>query len=192
VAQAIVDRTGDRSARGRLLAALVFLLWLVHAVDLVLRGDAHDLLWICNVAGPVLAFGALRSSPSVIAVPLLWLCFGTPLWALEMAMGGEIMPSSFASHLGVLVVGLFVVRRLGFPRGAWWKAVAAQVVLLFFTRLVTPPGPNVNLAHRVWAGWEDVFPSYAVYFAALLAGSAALYALLEALLRRLAPVREAS
>ena len=187
-----MDRTGDGSARGRLLAALVLALWLVHAVDLVLRGDAHDLLWICNVAGPVLAFGALRSSPSLVGVPLLWLCFGTPLWILEMATGGEIMPSSFVSHLGVLVVGLFVVRRLGFPRGAWWKAVAAQVVLLLLSRLVTPPAANVNLAHQVWAGWEDLFPSYAVYFAVLLAGSAVLYAALEALLRRLAPAPEAS
>ena len=64
--------------------------------------------------------------------------------------------------------------------------------LLLLSRLVTPPAANVNLAHQVWAGWEDLFPSYAVYFAVLLAGSAVLYAAIEALLRRLAPAPEAS
>ena len=47
-----------RANRAISLFAVVFLLWLVHAVDLVLRGEAHDLLWICNMAGPVLALGA--------------------------------------------------------------------------------------------------------------------------------------
>jgi len=56
-------------------------------------------------------------------------------------------------------------------------AAAWRWVLQQLCRFTTPPQANVNLAHAVWSGWEEVFPSTIVYQIMLLAiGAAACFA----------------
>lgn len=172
----------------RALGAVALLCWGVHAADIVLRGDPADLLWICNLAGPLVGLGFVLERPALAGVGLLWLCFGTPLWVLDMLGGGEVIASSFASHLGVLGSGALGVRQVGWPRGSWWRAGVGQLAVALVTRLSTPAELNVNLVFEVWAGWEDVFPSYAVYFATVVGGGTAIFGALEALFTRLLPV----
>jgi hypothetical protein len=102
-----------------------------------------------------------------------------------MLDGGEIIPSSFLSHLGGLALGVLAVRRLGWAPGAWWMALAGQVAMLLVSRVVTPAERNINLAFRVWEGWEDWFPSYALYFYTLLALSGAGYLALTWIFRQI-------
>jgi hypothetical protein len=51
------------------------------------------------------------------------------------------------------------------PAGGWWKAAALFAALQMLSHAVTPAEENVNVAFRVWTGWEGVFPSYALFLA---------------------------
>jgi hypothetical protein len=145
-------------------------------------GQGHNLLWACNVAAPLLALGCALGIRRLIAIPTLWLCFGTPLWLLDLATGGTMTPTSPLVHLLCPVVGILAARRLGWGAPSWHWATAALGVLLLLTRLVSPPALNVNLAFAVWAGWERYFPSHGLYIALLLISSAATFWLVERLL----------
>jgi len=171
----------------RVLGAVALGCWGVHAVDLVLRGETHDLMWICNLAGPVLALGCFARRRLPVGIAVLWLVYGTPLWLLDMASGGVIIPTSFVSHFGCLAVGIVTVRAMGWERGAWWKTSVALVAVMALTRVITPPRFNVNLAFAVWDGWEDWFPSYGPYAVLLVTGSAVCFFVVGRLFERVAP-----
>lgn len=158
---------------------------LTHAVNHVLRGETEDLLWVCNVAPLVLALGCLLARPTFVAVPLLWLSFGTPMWLVDLATGGEVIWTSIPTHVGCPLLALFVARKLGFPRSSWLYAAGGLAALMLLCRLVTPRASNVNLAFDVWAGWQDVFPTYGPYFALLFAGSTATFFVFGRLYARL-------
>ncbi|AUX43364.1 uncharacterized protein SOCE26_048120 [Sorangium cellulosum] len=159
-------------ARLRVLGGLAAVAFLVHGGNHVRRGSPYDLLWMCNVAPLLLAAGCFLARPGLAAVAALWLAFGTPMWALDVATGSGVILTTFLPHVLCPIVAALAVRELGLPRLAWLKATAAMLALVALTRAVTPPGPNVNLAHRVWAGWEAAFPRYDQYFALMLAGAA--------------------
>jgi hypothetical protein len=165
----------QRAAAGRLplFGALALTCFVVHASYHVLHGRPHDALWVCHVAALSIALGCFIGQPSFVAVGVLWLSFGNPLWVTELLTGGEFLPTSILTHVVAFVVGIVAVRKLGWPRAAWGKATIALLPLLGLTRLVTPPPANVNLAFGVAGGWEKTFPSHGVYLL-LLYGSAAL------------------
>ncbi len=141
----------------------------VHAAVHVARRQPENLLWVCHLGSLAIGIGLLAASPTINAIGTFWLCWGVPLWILYLAMGGEFMPTSLGTHVGGVVIGFVGLRRIGLPRGAWWKTVLAWAVLAVVTRLATPPGENVNMAHRVQQGWESTFPSYPVYMLAIAA-----------------------
>jgi hypothetical protein len=170
----------------RALGLLALMAFVVHALNHVRRGEAHDVLWVCNLSPLLLALGCFLKKPMLVAVPLLWLCFGTPMWILDMATGGELIWTSFLPHLGGIPIGILAIRRLGFPKRAWLYATLALVGVMLLSRLVTPPEANVNLAFSVWKGWERWFPRYELYFVVVLGGSALTFALAEKLFRKFA------
>ncbi len=141
----------------------------VHAGYHVWRGTPEEALWGCTMATLAVGVGWLAGSPTLHAVGVLWLTLGLPFWLLDLVMGGEFIPTSVLTHLGGLAIGLAGLARLGMPRHAWWRAVAAFAVLQAICRWTTPPSTNVNVAHSIWKGWEGVFPSYPVYWAVMLA-----------------------
>ncbi|MGC4095259.1 MAG: hypothetical protein QM756_46520 [Polyangiaceae bacterium] len=145
----------------------------IHAGSHVLAGRPAEALWACHVATLLVGVGALLRHATPIAIGVLWLSFGNPLWVLDLCTGGEFLPTSPFTHVGGFVLGCVALRRLGLPRGAWWQAMAAFIGLLLFTRLVTPPVSNVNLAFAVAPGWERAFPSYPLYLGLLLAAGSA-------------------
>ncbi len=49
----------------------------------------------------------------VSAVGTLFLCLGTPQWLLYLAAGGEFMPTSLATHVVALGIGLYAAYRYG-------------------------------------------------------------------------------
>lgn len=135
----------------------------VHGAVQVVGGHPENLLWACHLASVAIGAGLICRSPAANALGTEWLCLGLPIWLLNLATGGEFEPTSVLTHVGGIAVGLVGVRRLGVPRGTWWKAVAALVGLGLVCGWVTPPGENVNLSHAVWKGWEKQFPSYTLY-----------------------------
>lgn len=157
---------------------------LAHAGYHAARGEWHDLLWLCNLAVPLLALGCALRTPRLAAIALLWLAFGTPMWLLDLMTGGEVIATSLLTHLVGPLLAVLAVRELGWARGSWLLASAAAAGVLLVSWLVTPPRYNVNLVFSVWAGWERYFPSHALYLTLLVAGAAISFFTIE---RMLAP-----
>lgn len=163
--------------------------WAIHAGNHLLRGSAYDLLWVCNVAVPLLAVGCFLGRPRFVGVAVSWLAFGTPIWLLDLATGKGMIPSSPLVHVVAPIIGILAVRRLGWPRGTWMAATVSSAALLAFTRLVGTARTNVNLAFRVHDGWEHRFDSHAGFLALLVAGAALVFFAIERVFRR-APAKK--
>jgi hypothetical protein len=165
--------------------ALALIIYLLHAGNHLRRGTPHDLLWICNLATALLAIGCLARRPTLVAIPLLWLAAGTPLWILDALAGSEVIATSLLTHFGGLAISTLAVGKLGMPRGTWYRAMAASAAVVVLTRLVTAPEDNVNLAHGVRAGWESSFGNHLLYLAMLFAVAGAIFFAVERLFLRL-------
>ena len=147
----------------------------LHGWHYVERQQAANLLWFCHLGALAVGLGLILRSSTPNAVGLLWLCIGTPCWLLDLFSGGEVVVGSVLTHVVGLAAGVFGLRRLGLPPGAWWKALAALAAVYAVTRAVTPRAENVNLAFAVWPGWETWFPSYVAYIAFLVSVAAAVF-----------------
>jgi len=166
------------------MGIVALLLFGAHGLWHVIHHEPHDLLWSCNVACLLIGVGCMIEQRLPVVIGFLWLCFGTPLWLLDLAMGASMIPTSPLTHLGGAVIGIFATRRLGWPPSAWRFAVLALAALLMVSRLVTPPSANVNLAFSVWPGWEKWFPTHGTYLAFLLLVCAASFLAVERAARR--------
>jgi hypothetical protein len=137
------------AAQWRLAGGLVALLFLaVHATVHLRRRTPEHLLWACTLANALIAFGLLWPSPVSLAIGVLWLLFGLPLWIVGLAIGERFNPTATLTHVGGLAVGLLGTSSLGMPRGTWWKALLALALLQLLSRGLTPRAANVNLASR--------------------------------------------
>ena len=163
----------------RALGIVAFVCYAVHAAVHLHRGQPYDLLWGCHIAALLVGLGLLLRNATLNAIGFLWSCLGIPLWILDIATGGEFIPTSPLTHVGAFVLGFIGVRKLGMPRLAAMKALAAFAMLWVVCRVVTPPAANINLAFRVHSGWEAYFPSYALYFVMLLVIAAVVFTAVE-------------
>lgn len=165
--------------------ALALAFYAIHAGHHLLRGHPEDLLWACHLGAVCVGVGLLARLPAVNAVGFLWLATGDVLWLVDLASGGEFIPTSLFTHGGGLALGALGLARFGMPRHTWWRATLAFLVLQQLCRSATPAQANVNLAHAVWSGWEEFFPSTLCYQIMLLAiGAAACFAV-ERISRRM-------
>jgi hypothetical protein len=169
------------------LGVLALGFFAAHGGYHLLHGRPHDVLWICTVAPALVGVGLLGSWPAWVGVGVLWLVAGLPLWLLDLAGGGEFLPTSLLTHLGGLGVGLYGLWRLGLPAGVWWKAFLGLAVLQQLCRWLTPRAANVNLAFTVHPGWESWFPSYRWSWLALAGLLLVVFFALEQGLRKLVP-----
>lgn len=164
------------------IAALVC--FAIHAGYHLHAGRWPDVLWGCHIATLLVGIGALLERAEPVAVGVLWLCFGNPMWILDISTGGEFLPTSLFTHMGGLVIGLFVLKRLGVPRRAWLHATLGFLGLLLVSHLLTPRASNVNLAFAVAGGWEKAFPSYSFYLLLMISAGIATFAAAEFGLRK--------
>lgn len=163
----------------RALGIVAFACYAIHAAVHLYRGQPYDLLWGCHIAALLVGLGLLLRNATLNAIGFLWSCLGIPLWILDIATGGEFMPTSPLTHIGAFAFGIVGVRKLGMPRHAATKALAAFAMLWAVCRVMTPPAANINLAFRVHSGWETFFPSYALYFVMLLVLAAVVFTAVE-------------
>ena len=167
------------------LGALGVAFYAVHAGQYVLRRQPENALWVCHLGALAVSVGLLFRWPAWIAVGAFWLALGVPFWILDLWSGGEFLPTSLLTHVGGLALGIWGLKRLGLPDGAWWKGVGALVAVNLFCRWATPPEQNVNLAHRIYEGWASTYSSHLFYLITLLALYAAVMVGLQFGLRRL-------
>jgi hypothetical protein len=150
------------------LGAIAIASYVIHAGVHLSDGNPHHLLWMCHLASLLVGFGLLCRWPNANVIGFLWSCVGTPLWILDTVTGGQWYTTAVLTHGSGIIIGFIGVQRLGLPRAAALKAIAAYVPLWALTRAVTPPAANVNVAFSVYEGWQTWFTSYPPYFAMLL------------------------
>lgn len=174
------------SARRRAtVASLAVSFFAAHALNHARLGHPFDALWACHVATLLVGAAAWRESPRLNAVALVLLALGNLLWLIDLLFTGDWMWTSLLTHVGALALALGSARRLGYPRGSWWRALLVIVGWQQLTRLLTPPARNINMAFAVHPSSTSVFSSYPAYWLAMTALCALLMAASEAAYRRL-------
>ena len=150
---------------------------IVHDGFHVHRGAPLDLLWLCNVAVPLIAAGCFFRSRRAIAVGLTWLGFGTPLWLFSLVTGAGLIPTSPLVHVVAPLVALDALRRVGWPPGTWPWALGGSVLLLLGTRLTGDANGNVNLMFAIQRGWEPAFHGSCARFLGAVVATSLLWAI---------------
>jgi hypothetical protein len=150
----------------------------------VLHGVPWDALWVCYLADLLLAAGVLGASARLVSVALMWLALGNVCWILHLTAGGIFYPSELLPHVGGLTVAVLATSELGYAAGSWLWAIGGLACCQALCHVLTPAAANVNLAHRVWTGWEWLFPSYVWYLVVLYATAGVLLFAVELLARR--------
>ncbi len=187
--------TGHRSARGRPPTTRLecrgscrnrFLSCLYFARRLH-DGETASALWACHLASLLVGAGILLRRAGFVAIGVLWLLVGIPMWFVYLSIGGPFRPASALTHLGGLAVGCLGLAAFGMPRQMWWKAMAGLLILLGVSRWVSPPALNVNLSFHVYQS-RDPFPGfYAAAIVGLTIGTTLFLFLAEQALRRIFP-----
>lgn len=154
-------------------AAIAAACFLVHDANHVRRGAPLDVLWVCNVAVPLIAIGCLGAR-RLVAVGLTWLGFGTPIWVVSLVAGANMIPTSPLVHVVAPLVALAAIRKVGWPPGTWRVAMAGSLALLAFTRTLGNPTGNVNLVFGIERGFAHAFhDSFPLFLATLIGASTA-------------------
>jgi hypothetical protein len=159
---AIITAEALLTTRQRLAGLLPLIFFLIHALYYVRHGGLGHILWMCNISNLLLAAGILLNQPRLVRAAVLWLILGLPLWLYFVVLRGEWLLTSSLAHVGGLAVGLFALAKVRADRWSWLCACAFAWFLFLqqVCRWVTPAELNVNVAHRIYSGWEQVFSAY--------------------------------
>ncbi len=172
----------------RLLGLLPWLLFLARLRDLIDIGEAGNILWMCHLSNLMLALGLFLGWPVLVRVSMPWLIFGLPLWIWDMTQLGIIAAlTSFGTHIGGLLVGLFALYKIRADRKSWLYALAWYLIAQQVCRMITPLELNVNLAHNIYQGWEEMFPTYWQYWLATTSLAGVALWIIGAILLKLFP-----
>ncbi len=174
---------GGPARSGVALLALVF--YGAHASTYLYRGEPQGLLWACHVATLLIGAGALLDAARPACIGLCWVIVGSGMWIVDLLFGDSFMPTSLLTHVGGFFLGVFTVRRLGWPRGSFLWAGLWVALLQVVTRFLTPPATNINLAFAIFPGVRRFFPSFPIYAVCNLLFGVSLFYLIERLARRL-------
>ena len=165
---------GERlDARFRLVGFLPLSFFLVQAGHYWRYGDAGNLLWMCNVGDLLLAAGLFLGHRELIRAAAIWTIPGLAVWIRYVLLASGLYFSTTLAHVGGIIVGLIVLRRVRMDRIAWIYAFAWYLFMQIAARLTTSPELNVNVAHRIQPGWENIFSSYWKFWVVMAAVVAA-------------------
>jgi len=146
--------------RFRLLGFLPLIFFLVQAIHYWRYGGLGHLLWMCNVGSILLGVGLLIGRRELIRAAAIWTIPGLAVWIRYVLLASGLYFSTTLAHIGGITVGMIALRRVRMDRRAWIYAFAWYLLTQLAARLLAPPELNVNLAHRVQDGWENIFNSY--------------------------------
>lgn len=146
--------------RFRLLGLLPLLFFLAQAIHYWRYGGLGHLLWMCNLGNIMLGIGLLIGRRELIRAAALWTIPGLAVWIRYVLLASGLYFSTTLAHIGGITVGMIALRRVRMDGRAWIYAFAWYLLTQLAARLLAPPALNVNLAHRVQDGWENIFNSY--------------------------------
>jgi hypothetical protein len=168
-----------------ILGIVVLVFFVLLAAYHVLDAKPYHILWSCHAACLLVGCGVLFRYPLLNGIGFLWLCYGVPLWIMNVLTGDELILLSVPTHLGGLLIGLWGVKRFGIPRFTWITASICLLILGIVCRFTTPPQANVNLSHAIWHGFETYFPSYLIYIVIVYTSSVVSFCIIELLARKI-------
>jgi hypothetical protein len=146
--------------RFRVLGILPLIFFLAQGLHYWRTNELGHMFWMCNIGNLVLGVGLLLGQPIMIRVAALWLVPGLGVWYWFVVRPYGIVFSSTLAHIGGLIVAMIALRRVRVDARAWVYALGWYFVMQLLSRLLTPAAMNVNVAHSVYPGWEQTFPSY--------------------------------
>src|SRR5712671_4252538 len=152
--------TGPLDQRFRLIGLLLLAFFLAQAIHYWRVGGIGNLLWMCNVGNLLLALGLFLNHRELIRAAAIWTIPGLVIWARYVLFEYDFVISSALAHVGGIIVGLIVLRRVRLDRIVWAYAFVWYLSMQIVSRVATDPLLNVNLAHRIQTGWESTFSSY--------------------------------
>lgn len=148
-------------------------------------GEWPSLFWSCHLAALLTGAGILHARPRLVGVALCWSVLGLPLWFTALFSGTEdFYPTSTFTHVGALVLAWVSLRRTGMPRGSWWRASLAIVVLWAFCQIALPNDTRINLSNDYWFEWEKRYVPYLVSMAIVLLLASGVFRVVEWAMRR--------
>ena len=152
----------------------------------IARGEASEILWVCNVCSYLLGIGLLIRQPSLVWVATLWLIVGTPLWVMDNIVRQVFFtPHAFMMHIVGSLIGLLALRTVAGRVRYWWWALLLGIVLNILARWLAAPAANVNLSASIYPAAQPYFDSYPVYLLFNVITFAVSLYLLELLLKRI-------
>jgi hypothetical protein len=175
----------------RLLGVLPLAFFLAQAIHYWRISQLGHLLWVCNIGNLVLAGGLFLGQPVLIRVAVIWAIPGVVVWFRYVVMGWGAFGSSTSVHIGGLIIGLVALRKVGVDRAAWQYCFAWYLILQLASRLIAPVEMNVNLAHKIYDGWQQAFSAYWKFWLVLTLLVAVGLWLLGRVLNKLWPARPA-
>jgi len=157
----------------RLLGFLPLAFFCAQAIHYWQIDQLGHMLWMCNIGNLLLALGLFFAQTLLIRVAVIWAVTGVAVWfAYVVPSWGTLLTGKFSyvelfgvvsstlAHIGGFCVGIGVIRKVGMDRRAWFYAFIWYFVVQLLSRLLTRAALNVNVAHNIQAGWEQVFSSY--------------------------------
>ncbi|HMG76820.1 MAG TPA: hypothetical protein VK582_25335 [Pyrinomonadaceae bacterium] len=146
--------------RFRLIGLLPLTFFLAQTIHYWHAGGMGNLWWMCNVGNLLLAIGLFLNHRELIRAAAIWTIPGLGIWIRYVLFEYDFVVSSALAHVGGIIVGLMVLRRVRMDRIAWVYAFVWYLFMQLVSRLVTDPRLNVNVAHRIQTGWQHAFSSY--------------------------------
>jgi hypothetical protein len=128
---------------------------------------------------------------------VVWCLYVVPTWGMLVAgnaSGSEFygVLSSTLAHMGGLLVGILVLRKVRMNQIAWFYAFIWYFIVQLASRFLTPVAFNVNLSQRIQDGWESMFTSYWKFWLVLSSAVALCLWLLTFVLKKQWPANAAS
>ena len=153
--------------RMRLLGLLPLFFFLAQGVHYWRIDQLGHMLWMCNIGNLLLAMGLFLEKARVVRLAAIWMIPGLLVWFLYVVLAWGVFLTSTLAHVGGLAVAMIALRKYRMDRTAWRWAFGWYLMIQLFSRFVTPPELNVNLAHAIQPGWEQSFGSYWIFWITL-------------------------
>lgn len=144
----------------RLLGFFPLFFFLAQAIHYWRISELGHMLWMCNIGNLLLAIGLFLNRPLLTRVAVIWLIPGLVVWFFYVALSWGLVVSSTLAHVGGIMVGMIVLKKVRMDRIAWLYALGWYLLIQLISRLVTPAAMNVNVSHTIDPGWQQTFGAY--------------------------------
>lgn len=169
------------SEKWRLVGFLPLTFFVARLVYFSTHGGISQILWMCHLSNLTLAIGLLFNLSAWVCISAYWFIIALPFWIIDVIGFGLEGLTSAATHAGGTIIALWALFKMYSQKRIWFFALAWYLFLQLICRLFTPPELNINIAHVVYRGWENMFTNYFFYWLLTTVSSGVFLYLLDAI-----------